>query len=512
MNKTNKNSFKDSLISIVIIFGFIFFPVITIPGVIIYIIVSSTKRNAINNINIVTENKMTMMDKLLNNTKVSLDGITVSKTPFDRRRLSRTKAVNATRVEYPSTYTYVKDYSFEYQEPVKEAQVNSEYLKSIDDILEDTIKKELVKNKFDDKAIVPYIRNRKYALTVLFGILNFVCISFIFFHMPLWTLLLEVVNIIIFIVFSKRYTVVSYLKKQVKARPDEKIADIVSSLTAEQVSNNLGFKKGIIIGISCLLPVLVYFNPHIFYENYEDGYGVRFYTLGITNFTKAEIPETHNGRKVLSIRGNVFANIPFLKEVILPDSIEEIRGQAFLNDRALEKVNLPENLKYLGGSAFKNCRSLKKIVIPLGVTEINGETFKDCVSLEEVILHDDITSIHGETFVNCESLKEIKLPSKITEISGNTFENCSSLRSIEIPGGVTRIGGHAFYGCSSLSSVYVPDSVKEIGSSAFRLCSSLRSIEIPSDTSVNTRAFKESPTVVTRRGNIYTDYTENLYD
>ena len=511
MNKTNKNSFIDGLVGCLIVLGFVYAPAIVVPGIFIYIIYSALKaKNSSTNVSEEPEEEMTMMDKILSRTKVSLDGITVSQIPFNRRRLNKTKCVNASRVDYPTTYTYVKNYTFDYHEPIEEIQVDPEYLKNIDEILDDTIKKELMKNKIDDKVCIPYIKNRKYALTILFAILNFVCLSFIFFHMPLWTLLLDVVNLIIFIIFSRKYTVTSYLKKQIKARPDEKISDIVASLVAEQVPYNKLMKVAIIV-TSFVLPIVIYFNPHVFYETYNDGYGVRFYTIGISNYTKAEIPETHNGRKVLSIRGNVFANIPTLKEVILPDSIEEIRGRAFLNDKALEKIELPENLKYLGGSAFKNCRSLKKIVIPLGVTEINGETFKDCISLEEVILHDDIERIHGETFINCESLKEIKLPSKITEIGGNTFENCSSLRSIDIPEGVTRIGGHAFYGCSSLSNVYVPDSVKEIGSSAFRLCSSLRSIEIPRDTSVNSRAFKESPTVVTRRGE-YLDYSEDLYE
>ena len=84
------------------------------------------------------------------------------------------------------------------------------------------------------------------------------------------------------------------------------------------------------------------------------------------------------------------------------------------------------------------------------------------------------------------------------EIRGNTFQDCVSLVSIDIPEGVTRIGGHAFHGCTSLSRVIVPKTVREIGSSAFRGCSSLRTISIPSGASVNERAFKESPTSITR--------------
>ncbi len=476
----------------------------------IIIICSSKKDKDINNNYSSALNEFTMCEKMLDNTKATLTGRTQSKVTFDIKKITKAKIVMANKVNYEMTYNYINNYSMIYAEKVEEVQVDPEYLKGIDEILEDKIKEELVNNKVSETAIVPYIKRRKYALSIIFAILNFVCISFIFFHLPLWTLLLEVINVIIFLSFNGNYNLISYLKKQIKARPDEKISDIVSSLVVEQVPNNkVMIGKVMIIVSSFIIPIFIYFTPHIFYETYEDGYGVRFYTIGINNFTKVEIPETHNGRKVLSIRGNVFANILTLREVILPDSIEEIRGNAFLNDMLLEEIELPDNLKYLGGSAFKNCRSLKQITIPIGVTEINGETFKDCVSLEKVTLYDEINSIHGETFVNCMSLKEIKLPVKITEINGYTFENCSSLRKIEIPEGVKRIGGHAFYGCSSLASVYVPDSLEEIGSSAFRLCSSLKTIEIPNNTVVNSRAFKESPTVVKRRNS---DLTENVYE
>ncbi len=495
-----------------LIFSFTFiFPI----GLMIFIfIIFKTIFSSNNNIitNIPETKKRFASEIVISDTKCTVDGHTKSLYVRNNRVYNKVKAVISNSVSYPSTYTFINQPVLYIAEPIKEVEIDPIYLKDLDDILEEKIKSELPKNNANEKTIIPYLKRRKYAISILFAILNFICLSFIFFHLPLWTLLLEIVNIIIFIIFSRKIDLISYLKKQIKARPDEKMSDVISSLVAEQVPRSkLYLTKTIIIAASFILPIIIYFEPHIFYENYENGYGVRFYTIGLANYTKAEIPETHNGRKVLSIRGNVFANILTLKEVVLPDTIEEIRGNAFLNDRTLEKINLPKNLKYLGGSAFKNCSSLKKITIPLGVTEINGETFKNCSSLEEIILHDNITSIHGETFVNCTSLQKITLPSKITEINGNTFENCSSLKSIDIPEGVTRIGGHAFYGCSSLSSVTIPDSVNDIGSSAFRQCSSLYTIEIPANTSVNSRAFKESPTVITRRNGNQT-YAEDIYE
>ena len=106
----------------------------------------------------------------------------------------------------------------------------------------------------------------------------------------------------------------------------------------------------------------------------------------------------------------------------------------------------------------------------------------------------------GESFYGAESLEYVKLSNKLSEIRGDSFEYCISLRSIKIPDGVTRIWGHAFYGDSSLSEVIIwkNSKLQEIWSSAFRQCPNLRTITIPSRTSVNERAFKESPTSVYR--------------
>ena len=152
---------------------------------------------------------------------------------------------------------------------------------------------------------------------------------------------------------------VSYLKKQIKARPDEKISYIISS-KVQGSGKSLLFIRMIIIIVS-FFSILFFIKPHTFYEKTDEGYYVRFYTYGITNFETVTIPSTYKNEKVIGIRGKVFSNMKLIKEINLPDSIEVIRGRAFENDYSLEKINLPKNLTYLGGSAFKNCSSLVSI-------------------------------------------------------------------------------------------------------------------------------------------------------
>ena len=220
---------------------------------------------------------------------------------------------------------------------------------------------------------------------------------------------------------------------------------------------------------------------------------------GYTFKNDKKLVEINLPSNLKTIGGHAFENCTSLSNITLPNTLTAINGHAFDGATKLNNIELPDSLETIGGGAFKGCTSLTSITIPSKVTVIQGNTFTGCTSLVTVNLHDNITEIHGEVFQNCSSLKNIILPSKITEIRGNTFENCTSLESIEIPYGVTRIGGHAFYGCSSLKSVTLPNSLIEIGSSAFRRCDSLSTISIPRNTIVNERAFKESPTQITRR-------------
>lgn len=353
------------------------------------------------------------------------------------------------------------------------------YNLSEEKLLEEFIKKELSKAGVTDvKNLMPQnVIKRKNIFSIIFSILIFIYISLIFFHFPVITYIIGAVILIVFAKLSSNYNLIKYLAKEIKARPGEKISNIIMSTKANMLENKnrVFYLVGILVAI--ILPLLLFIKPVILYEKLDDGYAVRYYIFGLTNFKTATIPDKHRGKNVVSLRGNTFSNMPFLKEVILPDTITEIRGQAFKNDKRLEKVYLPDKLKYLGGGAFYNCKSLKSVDLP-----------------------ETLEYLGGESFFNAISLKEIFLPDKLTEIRGNTFENCISLQSVNIPDNVTRIGAHAFYYNTSLKSVIITENSKlsEIGSSAFRKCYKLNSITIPQNTYVNMRAFKESPTTIYR--------------
>lgn len=344
-----------------------------------------------------------------------------------------------------------------------------------------------------DKDLIPKdALNQKKKLMILFNILLFIYVCLIFFHRSIYVYIIGAIILLICFKLSKNYNLKKYLIKEMKARPKEKISNIMMSVKNDSVLDSTKKIFPLLSFVALLLPVIIFWNPKIIYEKVDGGYNVRFYAFGVSNFTKADIPSTHNGENVIGLRGDAFANMYFLKEVNLPDTIIEIRGKAFKNDINLEKINIPKKLEYLGGASFYNCSSLKSIELP-----------------------DTITYMGGETFYGATSLIYVKLPKNLLEIRGNTFEECISLRSIVIPDSVTRIGGHAFRGDYSLSEVILTKNsqLQEIGSSAFRNCDSLTSITLPLGVRINQRAFKESPTTIYYfNNNNYNNNYNNTYN
>lgn len=370
--------------------------------------------------------------------------------------------------------------------PVSPSSFDPIYKLSENMMVDAFINREIIKAGINpaDKLIPEDILKRKKVFNIIFCLLLFIYISLIFFHFPIYTYIIGLVLLIIFYSVTRNYNLLKYLRKQVKARPSEKISNIVMNTKMSFVTDN---SRKIFITSICLavvLPMIIFFEPKILYEKMENGYGVRFYAFGLTNFTSATIPDTHKGEPIVSLRGNAFSNMFLLKQVTLPNSITEIRGQAFKNNISLKQVDLPDKLESLGGGAFYNCISLSSIEIP-----------------------DTVTHIGGEAFYNAARLESISLPSKLEEIRGSTFENCSSLKSVIIPDTVTRIGGHAFHGCSSLAKVEFTENSKleEIGSSAFRDCYYLRTVMLPKNTYVNQRAFKGTSAQILRFGMINPD-------
>ncbi len=296
------------------------------------------------------------------------------------------------------------------------SEVDSSYFLPDDMYLDLFIKKELKKYNINDKGLLPRkVVTRKKILKVLLAILMISFTTLLFFHRHIALYIALIAAMLMLFLYTRIYSTTKFITKEFMARPTEKMSNIILGIKNDLVKDNSN--NVLIVGLilALVIPSIVFFNPRAIYEPNGDGVALRFYTYGIVGNGKAVIPEEVDGKKVTSIRGDVFANLYLLREVQLPETIEEIRGGAFTNDISLVKINLPSKITEIKGNTFENCTSLRSIKIPDSVTRIGGHAFYGNSSLSEVIISEK---------------------SQLKEIGSSAFRQCSSLYSIKIPYGV----------------------------------------------------------------------------
>ena len=247
---------------------------------------------------------------------------------------------------------------------------------------------------------------------------------------------------------------------------------------------------------------------------WTDEYGVKYSAdkkrllKGPKEIKKYSVRE---GTKVICNKS--FIACDFLKEVIIPNSVELIGESTFLNCTSLEKAVLSNKLTSISNRLFCGCFSLSNIIIPDGVKCIGIESFLNCTRLNSVVIPDSVTSIGDSAFQNCESLNKILIPKKVIEIGINPIAQSgirevickseqfetdgdalydkgkkhlisqfSEVKHYIIPDSVISIGEHAFYNCSDSQVISIPNSVRRAGGKVFYGSFLLKSVLIPRGT------------------------------
>ncbi len=395
------------------------------------------------------------------------------------------------------------------------------FLKSEDAILTGLIQRECEKIGFDtSKHTLAQFEKKKMTATFISAPINLIIIVlFRTFHYADWVaVVLIAINLLIWRKFQKSDTV-DFLKMEIRRRPLEKFSDVIAPQLYDRCSNKRWFRIILLVACTFILPIIMFFQPHIFYEDAPDGKYVRFYTEGLTGSEELVIPETVDGVTVKGIRGDVFRNTS-LERVTLPNTIDTIRGHAFEGCSQLLSINIPTNVKSIGAYAFSECENLLYVEFPESLKHIGAYAFNHCEQLSINNLPQQMDSIGAYAFQSCWKIKELTIPENLTEIHAFCFSG-TGITSITIPASVERIGEQAFsntdletlifednsqltrigsraFFFTKLTEVTIPPSVKEIRGSAFRECHHLTKATIPQDCEVADKAFKASPTEIER--------------
>ena len=91
-----------------------------------------------------------------------------------------------------------------------------------------------------------------------------------------------------------------------------------------------------------------------------------------------------------TVGGMPLIDLRRLREVVLPEGVEEVGGQWFKNT-GLESVSLPASVRVVAREAFYNCRSLKRVVFAGSgnLKEIGDKCFQSS-GIEEITLPDNL--------------------------------------------------------------------------------------------------------------------------
>lgn len=178
---------------------------------------------------------------------------------------------------------------------------------------------------------------------------------------------------------------------------------------------------------------------------------------GDAGITTLEVPSTIDGKHVVSLRG--MGNAALTSVTFAPDS--HVRTVGGLGGSSIKEIALPDSVEELGWNAFTGSKTLQTVTWP------NNAAF---------------TTIPEQAFEGCEQLDDnvvATLPPSVKAIDYRAFANCGvpqfyvsdttvlTFTQINVPGTVERIERYAFDGCSFVSSVTIGDGVKSIGALAF---------------------------------------------
>ena len=167
-----------------------------------------------------------------------------------------------------------------------------------------------------------------------------------------------------------------------------------------------------------------------------------------------------------------------------------------------ENVELEEGLISIGYNAFKLNQQVKNIILPNSLENIWELAFWKCYNLGNIKLGPEVQTIDPIAFYGLDNLRlEIDKENNYYVVENNILFNkekttlitiIGNPESMTIPYGVEVIGRYAFHNKTNLNNVIIPNTVKEI-SDSFNYCKSLTSIEIPSSvTKISTSCFNNT--------------------
>ena len=181
-----------------------------------------------------------------------------------------------------------------------------------------------------------------------------------------------------------------------------------------------------------------------------------------------------------------------LEVLTLPSGIREI-GQFSFARSALKQIDLPQGVENVCYGAFYHCDELVTVDLPETVMLVEPKAFEHTAWVENfkngnagegdfllsggvlvayrgsgrsVTLPEGVRVIAAEVFQGHDEIVSVVMPTSLRVIGEGAFEDCTALRDITLNMGLEQIKDRAFLHCSA-DRVSVPSSVRSVGLRAF---------------------------------------------
>lgn len=257
--------------------------------------------------------------------------------------------------------------------------------------------------------------------------------------------------------------------------------------------------KEVVDGITYLGTVALSSNSSLTFREGTLGIADKFRAANVDNVSNLTFPST-----LRYIGSNAFSGFG-IKNIVLPDGLEEIGKKAFYQRANISEVSFPNTMQFIGESAFSET-GLTQVSLPSTISKLgrwafsnNGSLkkvlynvkdgmgmgiFSSCDNLVEAVVGSDVKILPPHCFVSCDSLKIVQLGESVERISESSFEACGNLESIDFPESLRFIEKSAFEDCKRLKEIKLPEGLLSVGGGrtdgAFSYCSALYRVELPS--------------------------------
>lgn len=236
-----------------------------------------------------------------------------------------------------------------------------------------------------------------------------------------------------------------------------------------------------------------------------------------------KVPSKYNDKPVKAIGDNVFSSYSHIKEVILPDTLENIGVGAFKGCTSIESIIIPSSVTVIGNNAFAGCTDMNiycdSAEKPTGWSEswsdsdayvmwdynnrftLNSDkksysfSYKGInginVAIPAMYNELSVTEITDAAFSDATDLRKVKIPESVTLICDSVFDNCTKLLDINVSENnknYKSVDGNLYtkdgsvlikYAVGKTNDTFTAlSSVTKISNGAFAGCSSLTSISL----------------------------------